>query len=112
MLTGHEDKNHDPTFNPSPLHILLNSMACGVCGLISLEKMIHRSREKKNPLNMYLMLHHLNNIKSYKVNEISLYISLEMERIIDKGDQIKVFFPSVFVFDGLKCTYLKHCHYS
>lgn len=41
---------------------------------------------------MYLMLHHLNNIKSYKVNEISLYISLEMERIIDKGDQIKVFF--------------------
>ena len=69
---------------------------------------------------MYLMLHHLNNIKSYKVNEISLYISLEMERIIDKGDQIKVFFVlfflfcffhSVFVFDGLKCTYLKHSHY-
>ena len=69
---------------------------------------------------MYLMLHHLNNIKSYKVNEISPYISLEMERIIDKGDQIKVFFVlfflfcffhSVFVFDGLKCTYLKHSHY-
>ena len=70
---------------------------------------------------MYLMLHHLNNIKSYKVNEISPYISLEMERIIDKGDQIKVFFlfcfvffcffHSVFVFDGLKCTYLKHSHY-
>ena len=47
---------------------------------------------------MYLMLHHLNNIKSYKVNEISLYISLEMERIIDKGDQIKVFFVLFFSF--------------
>ena len=47
---------------------------------------------------MYLMLHHLNNIKSYKVNEISLYISLEMERIIDKGDQIKVFFCFVLFF--------------
>ena len=47
---------------------------------------------------MYLMLHHLNNIKSYKVNEISPYISLEMERIIDKGDQIKVFFVLFFSF--------------